>query len=59
VSQHLSRKSFFAKFAALIATAGILPKVFAKSDKGATAPSAPAVALQPETRAVARKEGSV
>jgi hypothetical protein len=44
---------------ALIAAVGVLPKVFAKSESGAAAPAAPALALRPETRAVARKEGSV
>ncbi len=59
VSPHLSRKSFFAKLGGLIAAVGILPKVFAKSESGAVAPEAPAIALKPEPRAVARKEGSV
>ena len=62
VIPNCSRKSFFAKLGGLIAAAGILPKVFARSDKGAKAPEAPAavaVKLRPEQRAVARDENSL
>ena len=59
VSPHCSRKSFFAKLGGAIAAAGILPKVLAKSDKGAAAPAAPALTLRPEQRAVARKAESL
>lgn len=58
VSPHCSRKTFFAKLGGLIATVGILPPLLAKSEKGAAAPALPPIALRPEQRAIARKEGS-
>ncbi len=59
MSPNCSRKSFFAKLGGLIAAVGILPKVLAKSETRAAAPTVPAhVALRPEQRAVARQEGS-
>lgn len=60
VSPNCSRKSFFAKLGGLIAAVGILPKVLAKSETRAAAPTVPtAIALRPEQRAVARQEGSI
>jgi hypothetical protein len=62
VIPNCSRKSFFAKLGGFIAAIGILPKAFAKSEKGAVAPAAPdltALNLRPEQRAVARREHSL
>ncbi|MBI5426079.1 MAG: hypothetical protein HZA32_18555 [Opitutae bacterium] len=43
----------------LIAAIGILPKVLAKPETRAAAPTVPtAIALRPEQRAVPRQEGS-
>ncbi len=59
VSPNCSRKSFFAKLGGLIAAIGILPKVLAKPETRAAAPTVPtAIALRPEQRAVPRQEGS-
>jgi len=55
VSSPCSRKSFFAKLGGAIATLGLVPALFARSTPAAK--PAP-VALRPETRAIARKEGS-
>jgi hypothetical protein len=62
VIPNCSRKSFFAKLGGLVAAIGVLPKAFAKSEKGAVAPAAPSssvINLRPEQRAVARSENSL
>jgi len=60
VSHDPSRKQFFAKLLGWAAALAVVPKFFAKS--APMAPSAAPVApvdLRPETRAVARRAGSV
>jgi len=58
VSPNCSRKSFFAKIGGLLLATGLVPKIFAKSERGATAPAAPSVPLRSEPRAVARMDGT-
>lgn len=62
VSHDTSRKKFFAKLFGLIAVAGLAPKLLAKGAFGgaktAATPALP-VAVQAETRAVARRSDSV
>jgi hypothetical protein len=60
VSPNCSRKSFFAKLGGLIAAVGLVPKVLAKTETRAAAPTVPThVTLRPEQRAVARSDGSL
>jgi hypothetical protein len=59
VSPNCSRKSFLAKLGGMIAGIGFIPGFLAKiGTKGATEPVIATVKLQPEQRAVSRKEGS-
>jgi hypothetical protein len=43
----------------LVAVAGLLPKALANPDRKTAAPAAPALTLRPESRAVARKDGTL
>jgi energy-coupling factor transporter ATP-binding protein EcfA2 len=59
VNPNCSRKSFFAKLGAFVAAIGTLPKVLAKPETRAVAPTVPTdIALRPEQRAVPRQEGT-
>jgi hypothetical protein len=60
VSHDPSRKQFFAKLLGLAAAVAVVPKFFAKADRGPL-PAAPVlpVNVQPDTRAVARRADSV
>ena len=59
MNPNCSRKSFFAKLGGLVAAVGILPKVLAKTEARAVAPTVPTeIALRPEQRAVPRQEGT-
>jgi hypothetical protein len=55
VSSPCSRKSFFAKLGGAFATFGLVPALFARSTAAAKPIS---VVLRPESRAIARKEGT-
>jgi len=61
VSPNCSRKTFFLKLGGLVAAAGVRPKMFApfRSAPSLAAADSPPVALRPEPRAVARREGSL
>lgn len=60
MSPDCSRKSFFAKLGGLILAAGIVPKILAKpAPAPASAAAAPSIPLRPESRAIARREGSL
>jgi len=60
VSHDPSRKHFFAKLLGLIAAVGLAPKLLSKSREQSVADqAAPAVALRPESRAIARSAESV
>ena len=59
VSPHCSRKSFFAKLGGMVAAVGLVPGLMTKLGANPAAPAAAPVTLRPETRAVARKEGSL
>jgi hypothetical protein len=58
VSYDPSRKSFLGKLIGLAAVAGLAPRLLAKSPAAAPAPVAPALAVRPEPRAVARRTGA-
>jgi hypothetical protein len=58
VSPNCSRKSFFAKLGGLLVAAGIVPKIFAKSERASAAPSTSPVSLRSEPRAVVRQDGT-
>lgn len=62
VSNNPSRKQFLAKLAGLFAVAGLAPKLLAKrpvAADGGLGASAPAIKIEPDARAVARRDSMV
>jgi hypothetical protein len=61
VSNNPSRKQFLAKIAGLFAAAGLAPKLLAKRPvaHGGLGASAPAIKIEPDARAVARRDSMV
>ncbi|MEY3775444.1 MAG: hypothetical protein RLZZ129_2224 [Verrucomicrobiota bacterium] len=62
VSNNPSRKQFLTKLVGLVATAGLAPKLLAKQPAvpaGGSVSAPQTIKVQPDTRAIARREGMI